>query len=75
MPQSFDRHFEQVLRQVWAKYVLGLTATRVRKDVAQAVANGRSHLVLSGRTDHVEWLGARLRKHIERVSVTEVESN
>jgi superfamily II DNA or RNA helicase len=130
--------FEQVMRQVKAKYVLGLTATPVRKDghhpiiymqcgpirfnlpvraqmelspfehrvkpqttsvtwtrqqpptiqdlygllavdgernsqivrdVAQAVANGRSPLVLSGRTDHVEWLGARLREHVERVFV------
>ena len=34
-----------------------------------AIANGRSPLVLSGRTDHVEWLGARLREHTERVFV------
>jgi len=130
--------FEQVMRQVKAKYVLGLTATPIRKDghhpiiymqcgpirfnlpvrsqvdsspfahrvkpqttsvrwsreeaptiqelygviavdgernsqivrdVAQAIANGRSPLVLSGRTDHVEWLGARLREHTERVFV------
>jgi superfamily II DNA or RNA helicase len=130
--------FEQVMRQVKAKYVLGLTATPVRKDghhpiiymqcgpirfnlpvrsqvdsspfehrvkprttgvtwsreeaptiqelygaiavdaernsqivrdVARAIANGRSPLVLSGRTDHVEWLGARLREHTERVFV------
>jgi superfamily II DNA or RNA helicase len=130
--------FEQVMRQVKAKYVLGLTATPIRKDghhpiiymqcgpirfnlpvrsqvdsspfehrvkprmtgvrwfreeaptiqelygviavdaernsqivldVSRAIANGRSPLVLSGRTDHVEWLGARLREHTERVFV------
>jgi superfamily II DNA or RNA helicase len=130
--------FEQVMRQVKAKYVLGLTATPIRKDghhpviymqcgpirfnlpvrsqvdsspfehrvkpqpttsrwsleqaptiqelyallavdadrnaqivrdVMQAVACGRSPLVLSGRADHVEWLGARLREHTERVFV------
>jgi superfamily II DNA or RNA helicase len=130
--------FEQVMRQVKAKYVLGLTATPIRKDghhpviymqcgpirfnlpvrsqvdsspfehrvkpqstttrwpreqaptiqelyallavdadrnaqivrdVMQAVASGRSPLVLSGRTDHVEWLGARLREQTERVFV------
>ena len=130
--------FEQVMRQVKAKYVLGLTAAPVRKDgrhpiiymqcgpirfnlpvraqmesspfehrvkpqtttvtwtrelpptiqdlygllavdaernsqivrdVTRAVANGTSPLVLSGRTDHVEWLGVRLREHIERVVV------
>jgi superfamily II DNA or RNA helicase len=130
--------FEQVMRQVKAKYVLGLTATPIRKDghhpviymqcgpirfnlpvrsqvdsspfehrvkpqstairwpreqaptiqelyallavdadrnaqivrdVMQAVACGRSPLVLSGRTDHVEWLGARLREQTERVFV------
>jgi superfamily II DNA or RNA helicase len=130
--------FEQVMRQVKAKYVLGLTATPIRKDghhpiiymqcgpirfnlpvrsqvdsspfehrvkprttgvrwsraeaptiqelygviavdgernsqivrdVAQAIANGRSPLVLSGRTDHVEWLGARLREHTGQVFV------
>jgi superfamily II DNA or RNA helicase len=43
--------------------------SQIVRDVAQAVANGRSPLVLSGRTDHVEWLGARLRDHIERVFV------
>ncbi|HCC57322.1 MAG TPA: restriction endonuclease subunit R [Solibacterales bacterium] len=130
--------FEQVMRQVKAKYVVGLTATPIRKDghhpviymqcgpirfnlpvrsqvdsspfehrvkpqsttirwpheqaptiqelyallaldtdrnaqivgdVMQAVACGRSPLVLSGRTDHVEWLGARLREQTERVFV------
>ena len=130
--------FEQVMRQVKAKYVLGLTATPIRKDghhpiiymqcgpirfnlpvrsqvdsspfehrvkpqttsvrwsreetptiqelygviavdaernsqivrdVVRAIANGRSPLVLSGRTDHVEWLGARLREHTDRVFV------
>jgi superfamily II DNA or RNA helicase len=130
--------FEQVMRQVKAKYVVGLTATPIRKDghhpiiymqcgpirfnlpvrsqmesspiehrvkpqttnviwtrdqaptiqdlyallavnaernlqivgdIVQAVASGRSPLVLSGRTEHVEWLGARLREHIERVFV------
>lgn len=130
--------FEQVMRQVKAKYVLGLTATPVRKDghhpiiymqcgpirfnlpvrsqvesspfehrvrpqtttvrwardqaptiqdlyallavdadrnsqivtdVLRAVSCGRSPLVLSGRTDHVEWLAARLREHTEQVFV------
>jgi superfamily II DNA or RNA helicase len=130
--------FEQVMRQVKAKCVLGLTATPIRKDghhpiiymqcgpirfnlpvrsqvdsspfehrvkprttgvrwsregaptiqelygviavdaernsqivldVSRAIANGRSPLVLSGRTDHVEWLGARLREQTERVFV------
>lgn len=130
--------FEQVMREVKAKYVVGLTATPVRKDghhpiiymqcgpirfnlpvrsqvdsspfehfvrprsttltwtreqapkiqelyallvvdaarnsqivsdVTEAVARGRSPLVLSGRTDHVEWLGARLREHVEHVFI------
>jgi len=43
--------------------------SQIVRDVLQAVANGRSPLVLSGRTDHVEWLGARLREHTERVFV------
>lgn len=128
--------FEQVMRQVKAKYVVGLTATPVRKDghhpiiymqcgpirfnlpvrsqvesspfehlvkpqptdvtwtreqaptiqelyalltvnadrnsqiisdVVKAIARGRSPLVLSGRTDHVEWLAARLRERVEHV--------
>ena len=130
--------FEQVMRQVKAKYVVGLTATPIRKDghhpiiymqcgpirfdlparsqvesspfehrvkpqttslrwphqqsptiqelytllstddernnqiirdVAQAVLNGRSPLVLSGRTDHVECLHAGIRKRVDRVFV------
>ena len=130
--------FEQVMRQVKAKYVLGLTATPIRKDghhpiiymqcgpsrfqlpvrsqveaspfehlvrpqatkviwtrepaptiqelyalltvdnernsqivsdIIAAVARGRSPLVLSGRTDHVEWLGTRLRERVEHVFV------
>lgn len=128
--------FEQVMRQAKAKFVLGLTATPVRKDghhpiiymqcgpirfnmpirfqvesspfehrvkpqttgvrwtrdqaptiqdlyallavdadrnsqivadVLQAVSCGRSPLVLSGRTDHVEWLATRLRAQTENV--------
>jgi superfamily II DNA or RNA helicase len=128
--------FEQVMRQVKARYVLGLTATPIRKDghhpiiymqcgpirfnlpvrsqvdcspfehlvkpqptktawspeqaptiqelytlltvdadrnsqivndVVEAVTRGRSPLVLSGRTDHVEWLGTRLRERVEHV--------
>jgi hypothetical protein len=43
--------------------------SQIVRDVAHAVASGRSPLVLSGRTDHVEWLGARLRAHAERVSL------
>ena len=43
--------------------------SQIVRDVALAIANGRSPLVLSGRTDHVEWLGARLREHTERVFV------
>jgi superfamily II DNA or RNA helicase len=130
--------FEQVMRQVKAKYIVGLTATPIRKDghhpiiymqcgpirfnlpvrsqiesspfehrvkpqmtnlrwsreqaptiqelygviavdaernsqivrdVVEAVANERSPLVLSCRTDHVERLGARLREHAEQVFV------
>jgi len=41
--------------------------SQIVRDVARAIANGRSPLVLSGRTDRVEWLGARLREHMERV--------
>ncbi len=128
--------FEQVMRQVKAKYVLGLTATPVRKDghhpiiymqcgpirfnlpirsqvesspfehrvrpqttgvrwtrdqaptiqdlyallavdgdrnsqivtdILRAVSCGRSPLVLSGRTDHVEWLATRLRAQTPNV--------
>lgn len=128
--------FEQVMRRVRAKYVLGLTATPVRKDghhpiiymqcgpirfnmpmrsqvdtspfehrviprmttaiwngpsaptiqelyallstdaarneliirdVVAAVRMGRSPLVLSGRTEHVERLSMRLRQHCDRV--------
>jgi superfamily II DNA or RNA helicase len=130
--------FEQVMRHVKARYVLGLTATPIRKDghhpiiymqcgpsrfnlpvrsqveaspfehlvspqltnvtwtrepaptiqelyalltvdddrnsqiisdVMAAVALGRSPLVLSGRTDHVEWLGTRLRECVEHVFI------
>jgi superfamily II DNA or RNA helicase len=43
--------------------------TQIVRDVIQAVAFGRSPLVLSGRTGHVEWLGARLREHTEQVFV------
>jgi superfamily II DNA or RNA helicase len=42
---------------------------QIVRDVMHAVACGRSPLVLSGRTDHVEWLGARLREQTERVFV------
>lgn len=128
--------FEQVMRRVRAKYLLGLTATPVRKDghhpiiymqcgpirfnmpmrsqvdtspfehrviprmttaiwngpsaptiqelyallstdaarneliirdVVAAVRMGRSPLVLSGRTEHVERLSMRLRQHCDRV--------
>ena len=38
-------------------------------DIVKAVASGRSPLVLTGRTEHVEWLGARLRERIDRVFV------
>lgn len=43
--------------------------SQIVRDVVEALANGRSPLVLSGRTDHVEWLGARLREHAEQVFV------
>jgi superfamily II DNA or RNA helicase len=130
--------FEQVMRKVKARYVLGLTATPIRKDghhpiiymqcgpirfnlpvrsqmesspfehrvrvqtttlkwtqeqaptiqglyalltvdaernaqivndIVQAVVNGRSRPVLSGRTAHVEWLGDQLREKVDRVFV------
>ena len=43
--------------------------SQIVKDILQAVANGRSPLVLSGRTAHVEWLGDRLREQVGRVFV------
>jgi superfamily II DNA or RNA helicase len=43
--------------------------SQIIKDILQAVANGRSPLVLSGRTAHVEWLGDRLREQVDRVFV------
>lgn len=43
--------------------------SQIVRDIVQAVGNGRSPLVLSGRTAHVEWLGARLREHMDRVFV------
>jgi len=43
--------------------------SQIVNDVVEAVARGRSPLVLSGRTEHVEWLGARLRERVEHVFV------
>ena len=43
--------------------------SKIVKDILQAVANGRSPLVLSGRTAHVEWLGDQLREQVDRVFV------
>jgi superfamily II DNA or RNA helicase len=43
--------------------------SQIVKDILQAVANGRSPLVLSGRTAHVEWLGDQLRERVDRVFV------
>jgi superfamily II DNA or RNA helicase len=43
--------------------------SQIVKDILQAVGNGRSPLVLSGRTAHVEWLGERLREQVDRVFV------
>ncbi len=37
------------------------------------MARGRSPLVLSGRTDHVEWRSTRLRERIEHVQSRGVE--
>ncbi|MGC2657905.1 MAG: DEAD/DEAH box helicase family protein [Bryobacteraceae bacterium] len=38
-------------------------------DVVQAASSGKSPLVLSGRTAHVEHLGAAIRKQVDRVFV------
>ena len=43
--------------------------SQILEDVKQGVANGRSPLVLSARTDHVEWLSTQLREHVDRVFV------
>ena len=43
--------------------------TQILADVRRTVESGRSPLVLSARTDHVEWLAARLREHIDQVVV------
>jgi superfamily II DNA or RNA helicase len=43
--------------------------SQIVRDVLHAVSRGRSPLVLSGRTDHVDWLATTLREHAGRVFV------
>lgn len=43
--------------------------SQIVSDIVQAFRSGRSPLVLSGRTDHVERLGAQVREQIDRVFV------
>jgi superfamily II DNA or RNA helicase len=59
--------FEHAVKQIGAKYWLGLTATPYRRDklddVVEALGRGRHCLVLTQRTGH---LGARARALAER---------
>ncbi len=73
--------FEEVARQVKARYFLGLSATVVRKDghqpiifnrricddVVESVHAGRSPLVLTERNDHLERLDKMLAPRIPHV--------
>jgi superfamily II DNA or RNA helicase len=101
--------FEQVMRQVKAKYVVGLTATPTRKDghhpiiymqcgpvrfrmsakamaemnpfehrlrnamiaddIVRAIESGRSPLLLTGRTEHLQYFATRLSGAAQHVFV------
>ncbi len=67
--------FERVLSAVKARYVVGLTATPLRRDghhpitqmqlgndVSRALEDGRSPILLTERKDHLEYFAARLER-------------